>query len=162
MKRTIAMVGLCAAMMGMLGCPMLTGETFPDDDMMGGDTTVSVTAMGTWTLGDGDLDAIRGDLVYFNLHTADNPAGEIRGQITAGDDANSFVATLSGDQEVPAVETGAGGTGTLTLNEDGTEATFDLTATGLSGSLTGAHFHTAAAGENGEVIFAITDTIIEQ
>lgn len=41
----------------------------------------SMTAMGTADLGDGIADAIRAGDIYLNIHTEENPGGEIRGQL---------------------------------------------------------------------------------
>jgi hypothetical protein len=167
-KTRIALVGLCAVLAGIAGCPM--DETPPGND--NGNTnqnvndntpdTVSVTGTGTWTLAEGDLENIRNAMVYLNIHTDNNLAGEIRGQVTAGDDADTFVVELSGDNEVPPVTTDATGTATLTLSENETTITFQVDAEGLSSSVTGAHFHLGAEGVNGDIIFPITDRIVEQ
>ncbi|PYM04316.1 MAG: hypothetical protein DMD82_14765 [Candidatus Rokuibacteriota bacterium] len=54
---------------------------------------------------------LKGNL-YINLHTAANPGGEIRGQLTLNQPSAApgvtFTATLTGNQEEPAVATGAG------------------------------------------------------
>ncbi len=73
----------------------------------------------------------------------------------------TFTAMLTGDQEVPAVETEGSGKGTFTLSEDMTMLTFEVTASGLSGPIVGAHFHAAPAGENGAVVFDLTDLVEE-
>ena len=73
----------------------------------------------------------------------------------------TFKATLSGEQEVPPVQSNGTGTGTFTLNADATELTFELTASGLSGPVVASHFHKGAPGVAGGVLFEITDTITE-
>jgi hypothetical protein len=57
--------------------------------------------------------------------------------------------TLSGDQEVPAVNTAAKGSGTVTIGDDGA-VKGTITYTGVAA--TAAHIHLAAAGKNGPVI----------
>ncbi len=57
-------------------------------------------------------DLIHNDGAYLNIHTAENPAGEVRGQLVAIDDANIveefFLSTATGSQTRPdAVETDA-------------------------------------------------------
>ena len=63
-------------------------------------------------------------------------------------DANSFSATLSGANEVPAVTTPATGTATFTVS--GSEITYTVNATNLTNVVLG-HIHLAAAGVNGTV-----------
>jgi len=90
--------------------------------------------------------------IYVNLHTAANPGGEIRGQVrvTTG---IGFTAKLDGAQEVPPVTTNAAGTGAFTLNNDGTELTYDVTVGGgFSGRITNAHFHNGVPGVAGGVV----------
>ncbi|MFN5946548.1 MAG: CHRD domain-containing protein [Phycisphaerae bacterium] len=67
----------------------------------------------------------------------------------------TFTATLSGAQEVPAVNTPALGTATLVLNTTTNQFTIDLQFTGLSAPVTVAHIHRAAAGVNGPVIIGL-------
>ncbi len=64
-----------------------------------------------------------------------------------------FTATLTGDQENPAVTTSATGTGSFTLTDTGLE--FNLTVEGLT--FTAAHFHNGAIGIDGGVVRPITD-----
>jgi hypothetical protein len=59
--------------------------------------------------------------------------------------------TLTGDQEVPPVETTANGTFLITFDPGLTEARFDLRVRNGDG-ITQAHLHCAAAGVNGPVI----------
>ena len=88
---------------------------------------------------------------YFNVHTAANPGGEIRGQITAR--PLRYSALLNGDQENPPVVTAATGTGTFTVNADNT-ITYDVTTTGLTA--TAAHIHIGDIGVNGGVLFPLS------
>jgi biopolymer transport protein ExbD len=55
---------------------------------------------------------------------------------------------LSGDQEVPPVQTQASGSGTITVNDD-KSVSGSVTTTGVKA--TAAHIHEAAAGKNGPV-----------
>ena len=55
---------------------------------------------------------------------------------------------LSGDQEVPPVQTQASGSGTITVNDD-KSVNGSITTTGINA--TAAHIHEAAAGKNGPV-----------
>ena len=54
--------------------------------------------------------------------------------------------------------------GTFMLNAAETELAYDITASGLSGPLTGAHFHFSATGAaaSGPIVFDITDAVMEE
>ncbi len=63
--------------------------------------------------------------------------------------AAHFVATLSGASEVPAVISDGKGAVQATLNSKRTSLNWKITYSGLSGPVTGAHFHgPAMVGEN--------------
>ncbi len=63
--------------------------------------------------------------------------------------ASHLVATLSGAAEVPAVTSDGKGTVQATLNSKRTSLNWKITYSGLSGPVTGAHFHgPAMVGEN--------------
>ena len=62
-----------------------------------------------------------------------------------------FVTKLSGDNEVPRVETRARGVAIAKLREEGTELRFDGFFGGLR-KVTAAHLHLGAEGENGPVV----------
>jgi hypothetical protein len=65
----------------------------------------------------------------------------------AGD---NFVATLSGDQEVPARDTQARGVATFKLREDGTALAFKVNVANID-NVFAAHIHCGAVGVNGPV-----------
>ncbi|WP_310391697.1 CHRD domain-containing protein [Hymenobacter sp.] len=88
---------------------------------------------------------------YVNIHTAANPNGEIRGQVRLESD-NAIVASLTGDQQNPAVTTPATGLGIFTLSQNQEKLKFRVAFAGLSSALTMAHFHTGAVGANGSVV----------
>jgi hypothetical protein len=67
---------------------------------------------------------------------------------TPSETATSFSATLSGDEEVPAVPTDA--TGTATIEITGSAITYTVTTLGLVNPVV-SHIHVAAAGVNGPV-----------
>ncbi|MFY9310590.1 MAG: CHRD domain-containing protein [Bacteroidia bacterium] len=94
-------------------------------------------------------DLIEGNL-YINVHTAANAGGEIRGQVYRLA-REGYTMKLSGDQQVPAISVPAWGTGVVSVDRDGTNLHYMVVANGLSGVLTGAHFHSGAAGANGGV-----------
>ncbi|MEL6929863.1 MAG: spondin domain-containing protein, partial [Cyanobacteria bacterium J06600_6] len=123
-------------------------------------------------------EAIAGNL-YYNFHTSDFGAGEVRGQLELVEDERDddgegevvFTSVLNGEQEAQAepVITDANGTATttFTVEEDGSiEYSVDLSLTGLNqadllpvnignGTLSPIHLHNAPAGENGPVVVDI-------
>lgn len=70
----------------------------------------------------------------------------------------TFSTAITGDQEVPPVETPGSGQGTFTLNAERTELAYEITADGLTGPVTAAHFHRGAVGVNGPPVFTIPGT----
>ncbi len=118
-------------------------------------------------------EAIAGN-IYFNVHTTEFPAGEVRGQLELISDVSdgnggrivTLTAVLDGAQEVPApVDTPATGTATVvfTISETG-EVSYetDLDVSNLqgellpvnigNGTLSPIHLHNAPAGQNGPVV----------
>jgi len=84
------------------------------------------------------------------------------------DDPVNLTSVLTGDQEVPPVETEARGTAEMTLNEAGDAFSYSITVSGLDfgelidgtpqtpstdDDVTGLHIHNAPRGENGPVVF---------
>jgi hypothetical protein len=69
---------------------------------------------------------------------------------TASDEQKNFVATLSGDQEVPARDTQATGVATLKLREDGAVLLFKVNVANID-NVVAAHIHCGAVGVNGPV-----------
>jgi CHRD domain len=65
----------------------------------------------------------------------------------AGD---NFVATLSGDQEVPPRDTQARGVATFKLREDGTALAFKVNVANID-NVFAAHIHCGAVGVNGPI-----------
>ena len=73
----------------------------------------------------------------------------IAGPLAAGATfAADIKVKLSGDQEVPPVQTQASGSGTIRVNDD-KSVSGSITTTGIKA--TAAHIHEAAAGKNGPV-----------
>ena len=66
------------------------------------------------------------------------------------DAATEFTASLSGEAEVPPVETDATGEATFTLDEAGEEMGYEVTVEGLE-DVVAAHIHCGPEGENGPV-----------
>lgn len=68
-----------------------------------------------------------------------------------GQDDRRFVAHLSGDEEVPAAETGARGQAIFKVAEDGSAIDFRLIVANIE-NVSMAHIHLAPAGANGPVV----------
>ncbi len=69
-----------------------------------GFTFTDSTLNGTWVMAQADLDTLRANGVYANIHTARNPAGEIRGQVdpiaSVLTSVRPFTADILGDLRV--------------------------------------------------------------
>ncbi len=64
-----------------------------------------------------------------------------------------MVVPLSGDQQVPPVNSPGSGTAAILIDEDGQEIQVDISITGIAaGDILFAHFHFAPAGENGGIV----------
>lgn len=96
-----------------------------------------------------------GDLLagnwYVNVHTDNFPDGELRGQVLT-DTQSVHVFTLSGEQEVPPVQTGAYGQAYLWYDHLNGAMTLNIRASNLNAIA--AHIHHAEAGLNGEIVVA--------
>jgi hypothetical protein len=92
---------------------------------------------------------------YINLHTADNPGGEIRGQVYKFA-REGYPFELNGGQEVPPVTTTGTGAGFVSIDRDQTNAHYMLVVSGLTGNFSASHFHNASPGVNGGVIHDIS------
>jgi len=115
------------------------------------------TIEGFWEPG-AMLDALLAGELYINIHTANNPGGEIRAQITVMP-GMAFDVALDGDQENPPVERNGRGLGIITIAPDLATYQYYILYDSLSGPANGAHFHLAAAGVNGPVAIDISDDI---
>jgi uncharacterized protein (TIGR03118 family) len=98
-------------------------------------SATSGTISGTTSLTPDQLADIVNGMAYVNIHTANNPGGEIRGQIVP----LRIAMSLNGAAEVPPVATTATGTGSLTLV--GSQLYYDISYSGLQGPATAAHIH---------------------
>ncbi len=99
------------------------------------------------------------DSIYFNVHTALNGSGEIRGQMLLQSDL-LFDAFANGAQEVPAVTTTASAIGsfvrTLFRTSANNRVEYKVVANGLSGPITSAHLHYGEFGTSGRVAYPLT------
>ncbi len=94
---------------------------------------------------------------YLNVHTADQPAGEIRGQIQSFSLPGDYNALLTGANEIPPVASDAVGLGQFTLVSTDT-LNYEVHVRDIM-SVTAAHIHKGASDENGAVVFTLFDGI---
>ena len=120
--------------------------------------TVVVTdnyVSGAWSnITSAQADSLLAGRIYLNIHSAQFPNGEIRGQVNpiAG---VGYAIGLNGGNQSPAITTTGRGAGYAVLWTDST-LRYRATVTGLSANLTAAHFHNGAAGISGGVAQLIT------
>jgi hypothetical protein len=111
-------------------------------------------ATGTANISATVLNAIENDRAYVNVHTASNPAGEIRDQVSP---VASVRTTLSAAKERPKPKGNvrrAKGLFTATVTKQGDSAViaWRLTFSRLTGKAVAAHIHRGAPGKAGLVI----------
>ena len=94
------------------------------------------------------VNAILAGNTYINIHTVNNPTGEIRGALGPA----KLSATLTGAQEVPAVVTAGTGTANLAFDNLQTQIAFNVAFASLSSGTTLSHIHISPAGVSGPVI----------
>ena len=96
-------------------------------------------------------------LLYMNIHTGNNPGGEIRGQIPAAQKLQ-FVARLNGANERPTPIT-TPGQGAATLVLDNNQLKLNLNYYGLTGAPTMAHIHGPATTEQATGVLVGIDSL---
>ena len=109
---------------------------------------------GTIPLNDQNRTAFMKDELYFNIHSAANPGGEIRGQFE-NSNMKSFAFDLCGDQESPKKSVNGYGAAYVSINKANTELDYSLIVNNLSGDATAAHIHGAAFGVSGSVLLPL-------
>lgn len=92
---------------------------------------------------------LEGGRWYANVHTAANPAGEVRGQILRPGEV-LYIGRMTGAQEVPPVTTTSTGSTAVIVSADRDRLTYDGAVTGFAPTM--AHLHTGAAGASGGVV----------
>ena len=105
--------------------------------------------------------AISGDM-YVNMHTALNPAGEVRGQ-PATLARKGVVYSLCSSQETGTVTGGANdqGSGFVTLDRKHSNLHYGMAVSNLSSDVVADHFHNALPGVSAPPIFTLpTDSVI--
>ncbi len=132
---------------GVAGPPIITlysgtGDFDQDNPISGQDT-----------LTDEQIEELLAGNYYVNVHTAANPAGEIRGQLYPARTL-AFNAMLSGANEVPNNHSDASGEALLTLSADMTELHFRVMVHDIE-DVTAAHIHEGPVGVNGGIVFPL-------
>ncbi|MBX2878956.1 MAG: CHRD domain-containing protein [Granulosicoccus sp.] len=110
------------------------------------------TAAGT-VLSAENLTSLLNGGTYINVHTAETPSGELRGQVLPSG-ITLLNAALSGDQEVPPVTTLASGNGVVTLNENDSTLTAFVNVADAPTANAG-HIHEGTVGNNGGVVIIL-------
>lgn len=126
-----------------------------DADSLGGSFE---PALNTFALTGEQYDALLARNVYLNIHTANFPTGELRGQVL-GESQYVYTAYLNGNQEIPAILTPA--RGMVKIERNGGRMTASGSFTGLGSDLNvnilgGAHLHAGYAGQGGPVLVPLT------
>lgn len=106
------------------------------------------------------IQLMRSGETYVNVHTEENPSGEIRGQLGLG--SFNLGADLSGPNEVPPVETSGTGFAALSINAEQTAVDYTLLTYGLV-DVTQAHIHIGSPDVNGPVaafLFGLADPAV--
>lgn len=91
---------------------------------------------------------------YVNVHTTQNPGGEVRGQLTQIGDATLLFAELRGSNEVPPTTSTVVGAALITIDNNNL-ITFEINAPGIV-SPTAAHIHTGTSTVPGPVLIGFT------
>jgi len=120
---------------------------------------------GHWFATDADfselIDQLAGAQLYFNLHTADNPAGELRAQVAPAG-YQVLISTLDSLQRPgdTVVDSDAEGVSAMTLNLGTGNFSIHVNTMGVEDA-TDAHIHAGAGGAVGAVLFTLTQSIAD-
>lgn len=101
---------------------------------------------------------LMGDQLYLVIGTADNPAGELRGQVKLATDGH-FVADLKGGEVVPAQANAAYGLGSFRLSWNKDQLDFKIICQKLSGAITNVSLHAGALGTVGAEVQNLTASV---
>ena len=151
-------IGLFALL---LAVPLLFAACGDDDDVTISGPAAALPGASLWVVPDNAVsDNIvtifnaAPDNLYYNVHTSTNPAGQIRGQLDTSGQVR--LAVLTGQQEVPPVNTPAFGAGALVVDNVANQVRGFVKTSGLTGTPTAAHIHNGARGVPGPIILALT------
>lgn len=129
-----------------VGGGVVQGITFSDS-----------TSTGSWTgFSENIISELLKNRLYFNVHSTNNPGGEVRGQLIHQGEI-MFNAKLEGNNETPnPVVTNGNGTAWAVLSADKSTLYYNVTYAQLDSPFTAAHLHLAPAGVGGGVVHPIT------
>ena len=116
------------------------------------DSRWAIPAGQTLTPEQGDM--LEAGVMYVRVDTALNTGGALRGQLS-GENVEIVVAELSGDQEVPVVDTSGSGTVATTVDTATGAIRVHVNTQGVDNG-TAAHVHRAFAGANGGVVVGLS------
>jgi hypothetical protein len=94
-----------------------------------GGSTFGVVTNKIFAINATQLADLKAGNMYFNIHTVNNPTGEIRGQLALD---SPYVAYMDGNQRVPSSLSTATGSAAVSVNEAGAQAIVSMNWTGLS------------------------------
>jgi hypothetical protein len=97
--------------------------------------------------------------VYINIHTALNPAGEIRAQVTPDTDTE-YENKLNGDESVPSVDTMGKGDVDVVIDSVTGIVVYSVEVEKLNSGITSASFYNGAMGESGSSFVDIDTSAI--
>jgi hypothetical protein len=100
------------------------------------------------------LAALQDGATYVNVHSPAHPGGEIRGQVIPDGIVFAF-GRLEGRQQVPPVDTAAGGTFAVTVDPDAGTLVAHANTNGVDDAVA-AHLHDGIAGTNGLIAIGLT------
>ena len=108
----------------------------------------------------GFADELKAGNIYLNIHTENNPGGEIRAQLNEwrGITADGWIA---GEQSVPANISAGLGITAVNLSPDRNTITVWAVSDDLSDDIAAAHLHVAEQGENGGVWIDVSNAVTE-
>ena len=120
-------------------------------------TSATPSLTGTLILNDAQVDALTTGGFYLNTHTPAHPGGEIRGQIFPFAAPRSYLAQLSGNNEVPPLATNASGTASLALDDTQTQLSYTVWVSNIT-NVVASHIHRGALGVNGPIVISLCGT----
>jgi Cu/Zn superoxide dismutase len=112
-------------------------------------------AHGMWVgVPDSVVEMLLGGSAYVNLHTDIHPVGEIAANIVRFA-REGYMVNVDAGQTVPLVSSMATGGGLVSINRERNSAHYMVAADNFTGTVSAAHFHNAAAGATGGVIYTL-------